>query len=84
MHEMLKQNFLTYQSCWFLHPASNLLSQLFRDLKDISDPNPEVQHNLAKQIRDTCIDVSFFYSTHLVRSKSYASEMLHSIESWYL
>ncbi|KAI0251108.1 Clavaminate synthase-like protein [Lactifluus subvellereus] len=32
------------------------------DLKDINDPDPRVQQALAKQIRDACIDVGFFYA----------------------
>lgn len=84
MHETPKLNFLRYRSCRFLHLASNLLLQLFRDLKNINDPNPEVQQTLAKHIRDACIDVGFFYGTHLIRSKGHVSESLHSIESRYL
>lgn len=40
-----------------------LLSCIFvcRDLKDIGDPHADVQLALAKQIRDACIDVGFFY-----------------------
>jgi len=37
-----------------------------RDLKDICDPRPEVQQALAKQIRDACIDVGFFYGAMLL------------------
>ena len=46
-----------------------LIVLCLRDLKDISDPNPEVQQALAKQIRDACIDVGFFYGTHLTKFK---------------
>ncbi|KAH9972006.1 2OG-Fe-II oxygenase [Lactifluus volemus] len=34
------------------------------DLKCINDPDPELQQTLAKQIRDACINVGFFYVTN--------------------
>jgi hypothetical protein len=60
-------HFLRYQSCLLAPFIPGLFSCIFvcRDLKEIGDPHPDVQQALAKQIRDACIDVGFFYGAML-------------------
>lgn len=53
------------------------------DLKDISDPNPEVQQSLAKQIRDACIDVGFFCVTNHGISEEIIEATLESMKSYF-
>ncbi|KAF8272609.1 2OG-Fe(II) oxygenase [Lactarius quietus] len=53
------------------------------DLKDISDPNPEVQQALAKQIRDACIDVGFFYVSNHGISEDIITATLESMKTYF-
>lgn len=40
------------------HPIS-----ISRDLKDATNPDPEIRKALATRIRDSCINVGFFYGS---------------------
>lgn len=86
LHAVLIRHSLRYQSCLLVHLAHILLSRfsLIRDLRDIDDPNPEVQQDLAKQIRDACIHVGFFYGAHITRLEDKSSTKPHSKEPWHL
>ncbi|KAH9030324.1 2OG-Fe-II oxygenase [Lactarius pseudohatsudake] len=53
------------------------------DLKDIGDPTPDVQRALAKQIRDACIDVGFFYVTNHGISEETIAAVLASMKTYF-
>ncbi|KAH9015706.1 2OG-Fe-II oxygenase [Lactarius hengduanensis] len=53
------------------------------DLKDIGDPTPDVQRALAKQIRDACIDVGFFYVTNHGISEETIAAALASMKTYF-
>jgi len=53
------------------------------DLKDINDPQPDVQQALAKQIRDACIDVGFFYVTNHGISEEVIASALESMKTYF-
>ncbi|KAH9060198.1 2OG-Fe-II oxygenase [Lactarius vividus] len=53
------------------------------DLKDIGDPTPAVQLALAKQIRDACIDVGFFYVTNHGVSEETIAAALESMKIYF-
>ena len=56
---------------------------VYRDLKDIGNPHPDVQQALAKQIRDACIDVGFFYGAVPANSHRFSLTGGCSHEPWY-
>ncbi|KAI0292201.1 Clavaminate synthase-like protein [Multifurca ochricompacta] len=53
------------------------------DLKEITDPDPVVQQALAKQIRDACIDVGFFYVTNHNISEAIIESALESMKTYF-
>ncbi|KAI0265683.1 Clavaminate synthase-like protein [Gloeopeniophorella convolvens] len=53
------------------------------NLKSVADPDPKVQQALARQIRDACVDVGFFYvSEHGIPEETIASA-LTSMETFF-